>query len=308
MDNFGFVAGFINYNDAICVIASSYALEKKNRPNAFIGIYKDGFWQLGEVDFTIISIAEGGKTAAKVAVMLGGKGNVIAISSNGDISDELIGGDHNLPNQYSGLSQVKRIGNSFYAVGMRRQVYVRGVLATDWTNVDAGVVVPIESKDISGFLCVDGFSESEVYCAGYRGEIWLYDGSVWTEISSPTNSIIETITCTPNNEVFMGGDDGLILMGRGDSWSVLHQDITDDHIMGSTHYSGRTYFSTETGVIFSYKDGSFREDTPSGDFTWNKTTGSVCSNGKSLLSIGLEDVVLFDGIAWSRISDPPFKL
>lgn len=306
--DFGYVTGFINVNGAICVAGTSLVLDQDNQPNAFVGIYKDKHWQVWEEGFTIISAADGGAKAPRAAVMLGRFGNVLSISEDGSISDARIRGDNELPNQYSGLSQVKRIGNSFYAVGMRRQVYMRSITTDKWRRIDHDVVVPLASLEVSGFLSLDGFDDSEIYFGGYTGRMWLYEAKTWRELASPTNSIIETISCMPGDDVFVGADDGVVLRGRGDRWVNLTQEVTTDHIVGSAVFHGRVYFSTETGIILSFSQGMFKDETPPPEAEWNGTTGWICTNDNRLLSIGRKDIMVFDGNEWRRIEDPPFEV
>ena len=237
---------------------------------------------------------------------MGRRGNVLSIDCDGKISYEDIKGRYKLPNQYSGLSEVKRVGNTFYAVGMRRQVYCKNVSSGKWKPIDKGVVVERAGEEIAGFLSLDGFDEKEIYSVGYRGDIWRFDGSKWNKIESPTNVLLETITCAFDGQVYIGGDDGTILIGRYETWKFLEQEITDDHIMSSVYFGDRAYFSTETGIIFSFDGKNFEDVTPSDKLKWFGTTGYLASNDKKLLSIGMSDILTFDGKKWRRIKDPKF--
>jgi len=302
----GYTNGFINFEGAICVVGLSDDLDEKNQPHALLGIYKNEAWQTWEEDFTIVSLAAGNKNYPKAGVLVGRRGDALYISVKGEISDEIIIGENNFPNQYSGLNEVKRVGNSFYAVGMRRQVYIREISSEKWVSIDKDIIIPIDSNEVSGFLSLDGFSPNEIYCAGYHGEIWKYIANNWSKLDSHTNVILETVTCSSTGMVYIGGDDGTILVGRDNTWRSLHQEITDDHITSSALFQEKVYFATENGVVFCYDDKNFQEVSPTGLIGWLGTTGKLNSNDSKLLSIGLDDILVFDGMSWERIPDPQF--
>jgi hypothetical protein len=308
MSEFGYTCGFINYNNTICVIGNSFDLDEQSTPHSFVGIYRDGDWNFWEESFTIVSTIPGGEDYPGIAVMVGRRGDVLSISSDGEITDELIDGSNGFPSQYSGLSHAAKIGSDFYAVGMRRQVYKRKVDSGTWERIDEEVLVPIESDDIEGFLCIDGFNESEIYCGGYHGQLWKYDGQNWLKLSSPTNVIIESISCLQPDEVYVAGDDGFLMIGQNDQWNVLDQDITSNHIISSVCCRDDFYFATEYDCIARYRDGVFENVTPSAPDGSFVSTGYLHTNGESVLSIGLSDIMLLTNDEWIRIPNPPFSL
>jgi hypothetical protein len=53
---------------------------------------------------------------------------------------------------------------------MGRQAYVR-TGGGDWRRIDAGAGARVEERGVSGFEAVDGFSLSDLYAAGRRGQV-----------------------------------------------------------------------------------------------------------------------------------------
>src|SRR6266540_836063 len=133
---------------------------------------------------------------------------------------------------------------------MKRQVFRRPVNTSRWERFDDGVLVPKTSKEVAGFLTIDGFSGSEIYAAGYRGEIWYFDGMKWRRIDSPTNLRLEALRCVVGDSVIAVGDEGVILLGRDDRWDVVAQELTDETFTDVETFQERIFISTEVGVLY----------------------------------------------------------
>jgi hypothetical protein len=66
---------------------------------------------------------------------------------------------------------------------------------------------------------------------------------------------------------------------------------------------GSIYISTEVGIIYKL-DGTELIPVDTGSDT-EITTGNLHSDGKTLLSVGERHLLLFDGIEWTEIPNPP---
>jgi hypothetical protein len=304
----GYITGFINANDTVIVIGASEQLEEQNVPHSFVGVWREKKWVTWEQEFFIVTLDAGPPAHARVSVLVGMTGEVFSIDGQGKTSVERIASGKNAPNRLRTLHEVRAIGNGFYVVGMRRQVFRRNITGGGWEKIDQGVFVPDSSRTIAGFLSVDGFSETEIYGVGYSGEIWMYNGKSWRQIDSPTNARLESVRCVADREVLVCGEGGLILRGRGDAWSEVPQDITEEDLLSLAWLGDTAYFATEDGTVLSLKGNKLSAVNIKTSKSEEPTTGVLDSNGKRLLSVGESDIIVFDGKKWQSVPDPPFEV
>lgn len=184
--------------------------------------------------------------------IIGSQGDVFISSPHGNV-EEVIDQTDNGPNARGVIRDVRFIGEHLYAVGMGRQVYRRewrasAVYGGHWSHIDQDVLPDKPSPDIIGFCCVDGFSEEEIYVAGWQGEIWWYNGTEWNAADSPTNIKLERIVCAQNGYVYAMGQSAVVLKGRKDMWQQIEHDATNKQFWGSTWYRDRLWLSTDSGL------------------------------------------------------------
>jgi hypothetical protein len=304
----GYLTGLINENDSVVVIAASARLEEEGVDHSFVAVWNNKKWITWDQEFSIVTLDAGPPAHIRSAVMVAMAGEVLSISDQGKTSLERIGTGKDAPTRLRTLHEVRAIGGAFYVVGMRRQVFRRPITGGLWQKVDQGVFVPDSSKVIAGFLSIDGFGESEIYGVGYGGEIWLYNGSAWRQIDSPTNARLECIRCVPEGYAIVCGVDGLILRGRGDSWTEVPQDATKEDLLSVAWLGGTAYLASEEGTVLAMKEDQIAKIRIKTSKTDEPTTGFLDSNGKRLLSIGEQDIIVFDGKKWQSLSDPPIEV
>ena len=299
----GYLSGLITETGTIVVVAGSEKLEEEDVPHSFLAVWaaKDRKWTIFEEDFYITSVTATPGQSKRTLVSLGMYGEAIVNEPSGLHRERLAKGK-DAPNNLRTMHDVRRIGSHFYAVGMRRQVFRRNVARGPWTKIDSGVFVPDNSKEIAGFLSIDGFDDTEVYAVGYSGEIWLFDGKSWAQLSSPTNARLECVRCQLNGSVQICGASGVVLNGRRDDWQELDQDLTDEPLLSLAMLGQKTYFATDEGVIIEYDGKAFKATrlppkTP-------MTTGVLDTNGEDLLSIGDADIATYNGKAWTMLPHP----
>jgi len=201
---------------------------------------------------------------------------------------------------------VRAIGDYFVAVGMKRQVYRRKIVKGPWSRFDAGVLLEDSSLDIAGFLSVDGIGNDEIYAVGYRGEIWMRNAKEWQQINSPVKTRLECVRCGADGTVLICGENGVILKGSKKQWQVVDTKGIKDTFKSAAQFKGQWYVADEEGGLYVVKDDGLHVEP---DFAKLKaTTGVLDSNGSALLSLGEEDIVLFDGKKWTRLKEPNIKL
>ncbi|MFK7929914.1 MAG: hypothetical protein AB8H79_17100, partial [Myxococcota bacterium] len=114
---------------------------------------------------------------------------------------------------------VRRVGAQVFAAGVDRQVHRR-------TEGEWEIISPDGDPDQpTAFQGIDGFGPTEVYAAGWHGEIWSFGGTSWQQINSPSEIILNDICAGPDTCVAVGLA-GEVLTGRHNEWRKLSHDAT----------------------------------------------------------------------------------
>lgn len=179
---------------------------------------------------------------------------------------------------------------------MMRQVYRRDD-ANKWVALDTPAMR--KATEVVGFETVDGFAADDIYCAGWEGEIWHYNGKKWRQIDSPTNIVLMDACCAPDGNVYLCGQMGKILRGRDDRWEVIEHGGPKANWWNCCWYQDRLWLATDRGLFTLGKKDKlvpvdFGDESPT-TFRHLSTADGV------LLSTGAKDVLLFDGSTWTRI-------
>lgn len=193
------------------------------------------------------------------------------------------------------LRRLRAIAGLPFAIGMMRQVYRRDGADT-WTRIDTPAMA--RCTGVTGFETIDGFSLDDIYCAGWGGEIWHFDGHGWKRIDCPSNLILTDCCCAPDGQVYLCGQMGLILRGRGSSWEVIDHGGPKLTWWNCCWYQEKLWVASDLG-LYTLEDGKlervdFEIEEP--DTFMHLSTGDGV-----LLSTGAKDALLFDGDAWTRI-------
>ena len=201
------------------------------------------------------------------------------------------------PKKRGPLREIRGIAKGrAYAVGTCRQAYVRDG-EDQWRCIDQsaqGGDTPITD---TSFESIDGFSEQEIYTVGWEGEIWKYDGSVFTQQNSPTNLALHKVRCAPDGFAYACGQLGTLLRGRDDQWEVIEHGSTREDLWGMEVFDGQLYVSSNH-LVYRLEDGKltpvdFGDDAP-------RTCYHLSAADGIMWSIGAKDVMEFDGSNWTR--------
>jgi hypothetical protein len=145
---------------------------------------------------------------------------------------------------------------------------------------------------------IHGFSATDIYTAGFRGEMWHFDGNTWKKKEPPTNVILTCVLCAQDGLVYVGGHKGVLLRGRQNKWEIVEHHQTTDDIWGLADFKGSIYFSTMSGV---YKlDGDAVRQVDFGPAKPN-TTYQLSAVAEVMWSVGRGDIVSFDGNKWTTV-------
>lgn len=204
-----------------------------------------------------------------------------------------LGGDDESPLDKE-IRCVKQIGDHVFAAGVARQVYARQS-GKSWHMIN--VPDMMVSDRPAAFQGICGLSPTAVYFAGFGGEIWFWDGTLWREIASPTNIVLNAMAAGPESCVAVGMA-GQVLMGRGDDWETVEHDVTNEPFWSVQAY-GDAFYLTALSGIYRLKNGYLE---PFRDVDDEMRTVYGLSVGPSgLWSVGSADIALFDGTDWHTI-------
>jgi hypothetical protein len=158
--------------------------------------------------------------------------------------------------------------------------------------------LPPYSKGEVGFDDFDAFSESDIYAAGGKGDVWHYDGKAWHRISFPSNMWLETVCCGEDGYVYIGAQSGNLFRGRDKAWELIHRDNLSLTFKDMVWFGDRVY-ATSDYCLWEIKDGKVRDSQEPIDIT-------ICSGNLSvgdgvMLLAGHSGAALYDGEKWTQL-------
>lgn len=216
-DQNSFVCGAVQRADLayLTVVIDEFAL--KRVPHGILMQCQAGrFQRIAPAKWNIVSLAVL-RRPTPCLVALGETGLVI-VASAGSLQHEDVGAAA-ATGSVVPLRSVTAVGSNAYAVGMRRQAYQRSADGT-WRAIHGDMLEAPNTEAVHGFEAVIGVSESEIYAAGWEGEIWRFDGARWFRVPSPTNLIITSLACAADGQVHACGQAGLSDQSALTWWAV----------------------------------------------------------------------------------------
>ncbi len=150
-----------------------------------------------------------------------------------------------------------------------------------------------------GFRDFDMFSETDIYAAGGKGDLWHFNGEAWRQIHLPTNTWLETVCCGGDGMVYVSGYQGLLFKGRDDRWTKINDGgITlgwDDMVW----FEDRAWATGQMG-LWSIKDGQVAHvpDLPS---DIHACSGNLYVNDGVMLMAGFGGACFRENGEWHGI-------
>jgi len=284
-----FVAVAARFSDLIYLSLRDRELASKDKSHStFAAIYRGDKGRCGNtVTWDTAAMCVVKKPAEKL----------VATSIDGDIFTYAGGkvAAEKIAPKLHGISGMATIAGYAYACGTDREVFKR---------VDEGKWEPLHAPDafhlegMHGFTSIAGYSESDIYAAGWKGEIWHYDGAKWRQIDSPTNEKLSVVVCGEDGQVYIGGRHGMMIRGRGVDWEVINKEGYKGDIWGMQWFNGCLYASTLERVCELKGDGLV--PVHMGDDLPNTCYHLTLAEGM-MWSVGTDDIFSFDGRKWTRI-------
>lgn len=280
-----FITGAARFHDLIYLIGRDKDLDVQHVGHSrLIGFDGGKFGHMGDRNWNAHAIAIA-KQPTERLVIIGESGEVFTYAAGKSTSRQI-------SPEPSAIRSAGVIDGYVYACGMKHEVYRRN-------SDDSWIAIPKPAQQtLADLEAIGGFGESEVYAAGWSGEVWLWDGISWSVVSALTNRILTSMCITDRGEVVICGQGGVMIRGRNQQWSKMDLGEYKDDIWDVAWYKDKLYFSTMTNLYCLSENGpeavQFSDDKPNTFYHLSQAEGV-------LWSIGASDVFSFNGDNWSRI-------
>ncbi len=202
----------------------------------------------------------------------------------------------NNPNR-GGIRKIKTINGYAYVCGGGRSLGKR-MGKGKWESY-THLLEPHPEAGRGGFDDFDGFSETDIYAAGGKGDVWHFDGKQWRQIAFPTNAWVQTVCCGADGNVYISCYEGLTFMGRGDTWKKIHDGGVYLGWRDMVWYEDRAWCASENGLwtIHNNKVETVR-DLPS---EISVCSGNLHANDGVLLMAGMGGAAFRENGQWNSI-------
>ncbi|HRB82100.1 MAG TPA: hypothetical protein PK614_07540, partial [Nitrospira sp.] len=115
---------------------------------------------------------------------------------------------------------------------------------------------------------------------------------------SPTNLILERVICAPSSTVYVCGQNGVVLRGRGMQFETIKQTTVEDDFWGMEWFEGKLWLATHESLFTLNEDELIPVDMGVGE---PLTCGWLHANDGVIWSVGPEDLAFYDGKTWSEV-------
>ena len=203
------------------------------------------------------------------------------------------------PQMIGPLTEIRSIDGHAYAVGTLRQVYLREG-AGAWRAIDQTCRSSGPNAADFGFRDIDGFSSSDIYAAGWEGEIWHYNGQQWSPSEAPTNFALYSVRCAGDGYVYVTGQRGILLRGRHMQWEIIEHGLTEEDIWSCEWFDGRLYLAT-LHLLYVLEPGRKLALVDYGTTLPPATCYRLSAADGIMWSIGASDVMEFNGVEWALV-------
>ncbi|WP_269632093.1 WD40/YVTN/BNR-like repeat-containing protein [Pelomonas sp. BJYL3] len=211
----------------------------------------------------------------------------------GEMESSIPGGKGKGPSR-GVVDKIKPLNGFLYGCGDPRSVFKRtGV--NQWQEIGP---LPPAGKGEVGFRDFDGFSESDIYATGGRGDVWHYDGHAWSKISFPSNMWLESVCCGQDGFVYIGAQSGTVFRGRGDQWKLIHKGDLSLAFKDMVWFGDRVYATNDYGLWEIQGESVQRSNEP---IEITNCAGNLSVADGVMLMAGAYGAALHDGRSWTRL-------
>lgn len=236
----------------------------------------------------------GPKTPSTDCVCVDGGAQVFAKApEGGEVEDGIPGGKEQGPAR-GGVRRLKQINGVLYGSGGIRSMF-RRLGRNKWEEIGP---LPPAGKGEVGFNDFDAFTESDIYAAGGKGDVWHCDGTAWRQVPFPSNMWIESVCCGQDGHVYIGAQSGNVFRGRGNEWKQIHKDTLSLPFKDMVWFGDRVYATSDHG-LWEIKDGQVTKSSQPIEIT--NCSGNLSVGDGVMLLAGHSGAARHDGSGWTRL-------
>lgn len=312
--------GFIVKRDAVAFIAKSDSLEYNDYSRSIMYTCANGRWGHSPIPFMVNSSISVNFAVGDVPFKIFSLGEMsgsieIYWPMGRKIEYEYLPGA-TLERGLLHLQQIREISGKILVVGITSQIFMRD--DSGWHIFNQGIEPPelkaADSKngltyqelrnwqkEVIALNSVDGVSIDNAYAAGDDGNIIYRSNGVWKKLPKITNANLRRIRAVDSNNVYIVGDNGVLLQGNvNDGFSLVHTGV-NDNFWGVEWFNGKLYIGGANTGVYVYNGNSV-----------NRVSGlnltechTLHSRDGQLLVVGNKDAYLTeDGIRWRLLRNP----
>jgi hypothetical protein len=302
-DEHSFIFGALNAG-AVYIAGVVDELDDRNVPHTIIWERLAQGWQRYVIRNGSRGLAAFDSNGVRTVVYMGADGRLKTRDENGTSREERVDAGDDAPSPLRSLTAIRVIGDHLYVGGMRRMLYRCALDGRVWERLDEGLRQSLEDPEIAGVLSFDGYSAQELYAVGFNGEIWWRDAGHWLRIDSPTSARLTAVRCTSAGVCFVGGAQGVLLVGRGNQWSVIDHEFGAETFFCIEGACGRWFLCADSGKVYEIIAGSSyalqRFEVPAAEVvSW------IAADASALLFVGTKNVMQYDGQNWADVTPAP---
>lgn len=290
--------GTVRYNDLMYLLSTDDALSSEKIPHSFLMTIDRGVLGGISLNWNACSVSIFHQPQER-SITIGDSGYVYIVGGGESKEENPIFDSLPKKSLKGPLREVRGIANGkAYAVGTHRQVY-RRESENNWIDLGEDLQNPNIDMTEHSLESIDGFSENDIYAVGWEGEIWHFDGKIWTQKESPTNLALYKVVCANDGYVYACGQVGLLIRGRNNNWEIIDNQITRQDFWGIEWFDNKLYISSTTALYEIYGDDlklvDFGETPP-------PTSCYHLSAADGILwSIGAKNIYEYNGKTWEVI-------
>ena len=193
------------------------------------------------------------------------------------------------------------VGDSIVACGSQNQMWRWNNGA--WSRLGTGAGVNDQSGAVNALYSVSGTGMDALYAVGNAGNIVVFDGTAWSEISSPTNVPLNRVLSLGGGEIYIAGRMGQAFhsVSQGE-WHPLVMEGLKDNFWNIRRFKGEVYLSTATALF--RVAGSELERVDVGDSGPTDFARLFANDSYMWATTGTDQVFRFDGGDWVELVFP----
>lgn len=181
------------------------------------------------------------------------------------------------------------VGDDLFVLASNRKVFMRKAGA--WSEKSPASIRPLAA--------IGGTSANDVYAAGLLGEMWHYDGSMWSSVASgSTSEVYAGVWGSSASDVYVVGNDGtngIVRHYDGSTWTKIHTLANNPllAVWGSSAADVYAIGAPDTATPLAHYTSSWMNvtTTASGSALWGSGADDVFAAGPS-------GIYHYDGVAW----------